>query len=209
MRAEGAIRNMLIGGALLAAFAIVGVALVALTWERTAPQIAENERLVLERTLNEVLPANAYDNDLVESAIVVQAPETLGGAQTTVYRAYDDSKPVAALFTTIAPDGYGGAIRLLVGVYANGNVAGVRVLSHQETPGLGDDIEIERSDWITSFEGRSLDDPEAARWDVGRYGGVFDQFTGATITPRAVVRAVKNTLIYFREHRDDIFTQAS
>lgn len=209
MRAEGAIHNMLIGGALLAAFAIVGVALVALTWERTAPQIAENERLVLERTLNEVLPADAYDNDLVESAIVVQAPETLGGAQTTVYRAYDDSKPVAALFTTIAPDGYGGAIRLLVGVYANGNVAGVRVLSHQETPGLGDDIEIERSDWITSFEGRSLDDPEAARWDVGRYGGVFDQFTGATITPRAVVRAVKNTLIYFREHRDDIFTQAS
>lgn len=208
MRADDALKNMLIGGALLAAFAIAGVALVALTWERTAPRIVENERHVLETTLNEVLPADAYDNDLVDDAIEVRDPDLLGTAQPiTVYRAYENGEPVAALFTTVAPDGYGGAIRLLVGVHADGSVSGVRVLSHKETPGLGDPIEVERSDWITHFQGRSLENPEPGRWDVKRYGGVFDQFTGATITPRAVVRAVKNTLIYFREHRDEIFSK--
>lgn len=200
------VRNMALGGGLLAAFAIAGVAVVSLTWKQTAPQIAENERNLLEAMLNEVLPPKAYDNDLVTSAITVRDAEYLGTREpVTVYRAYRNGKPVAALFTSVAPDGYSGPIYLLVGVYADGRVAGVRVLGHRETPGLGDDIEIERSDWITSFNGRALGDPPPARWEVKRYGGVYDQFTGATITPRAVVRAVKNTLIYFRKHHAEIF----
>lgn len=208
MRIREVMRNMLLGGALLAVFAVVGVALVAYTWQQTAPQIAENERHVLMSTLNDVLPANAYDNDLLDDAITVQAPERLGTvAPVTVYRAYKNGEPAAALFTTVAPDGYSGEIRLLVGVNADGVVTGVRVLAHKETPGLGDYVEIDRSDWITAFAQNSLDNPPLEDWDVKRYGGAFDQFTGATITPRAVVRAVKNTLIYFREHRDEIFAR--
>lgn len=206
MQSRSVVRNMLTGGLLLAAFAVVGVALVALTWRETAPQITENERHVLMSSLNEVLPADAHDNDLVEDAISVHDTELLGTpAPVTVYRAYKDGEPVAALFTTVAPNGYSGAIRLLVGVLADGRISGVRVLAHKETPGLGDYIEIERSDWITGFENTSLGHPPLEDWDVKRYGGAFDQFTGATITPRAVVRAVKNTLIYFREHREEIF----
>ncbi len=110
-------------------------------------------------------------------------------------------------FTSVAPDGYSGEIRLLVGVLADGSISGVRVLAHRETPGLGDPIEIERSDWITGFNGRSLGNPVLAQWDVARYGGDFDAFTGATITPRAVVRAVKNTLIYFAQNRERIFAR--
>lgn len=203
-------RNMLAGGALLAAFAALGVAIVALTWEKTAPVIAQNERHVLTSTLNEVLPADAHDNKLLDDAISVQDEELLGTrAPVTVYRAYRNGEPVAALFTSIAPDGYSGEIRLLVGVSADGRITGVRVLGHKETPGLGDDIEIERSDWITTFTGASLDEPALDDWDVKRYGGVFDQFTGATVTPRAVVRAVRNTLVYFRQHRDELFAKAA
>lgn len=207
MQSRSIARNMLTGGLLLAAFAVVGVALVALTWRETAPQIAKNERHVLTSTLNDVLPPEAHDNDLLDDAITVQAPERLGTiAPVTVYRAYKNDQPAGALFTTVAPDGYSGEIRLLIGVSADGVVTGVRVLAHKETPGLGDYIEIERSDWITDFTLTSLDHPPLEDWDVKRYGGTFDQFTGATITPRAVVRAVKNTLIYFREYRDEIFS---
>ena len=208
MPGRSVVRHMLTGGLLLAAFAVVGVAMVALTWRETAPQIAENERHVLMSRLNDVLPPEAHDNNLLDDAITVQDAERLGTvAPVTVYRAYKDGEPAAALFSTVAPDGYSGEIRLLVGVSADGVVTGVRVLAHKETPGLGDYIEIERSDWITGFAQTSLGDPPLEDWDVKRYGGAFDQFTGATITPRAVVRAVKNTLIYFREHRDEIFAR--
>ena len=126
-----------------------------------------------------------------------------------VYRAFRNGEPVAALLTPVAPNGYSGEIRLLVGIYADGRVAGVRVLGHKETPGLGDAIEIERSDWITSFAGRSLGNPPLEDWKVKRDGGVFDQFTGATITPRAVVQAVRKTLLYFERHRDELFQKTS
>ncbi|HEX7048330.1 MAG TPA: electron transport complex subunit RsxG [Gammaproteobacteria bacterium] len=203
-----AIRNALLGGALLATFAIAGVAMVAFTWKNTAPQITENQRHVLTSRLHEIIPPEAHDNDLLDDAITVQDSERLDTtAPVTVYRAYKNGAPVAALFTSVAPDGYSGPIYLLVGIHADGRIAGVRVLSHKETPGLGDPIEIERSDWITGFDGKALGKPALEQWDVKRYGGVFDQFTGATITPRAVVRAVKNTLIYFEQHRDEIFAR--
>jgi electron transport complex protein RnfG len=114
---------------------------------------------------------------------------------------------VAAVFSVVARGGYAGDIELLVGVRADGRVAGVRVVEHHETPGLGDGIEADKSDWIRGFDGRSLGDPPREDWAVRRDGGDFDQFTGATITPRAVVEAVRDTLIYFEDHRDQVFAQ--
>ena len=113
--------------------------------------------------------------------------------------------PVAVVLALIAPDGYGGPIKLLVGINADGSLAGVRVVNHHETPGLGDAIDTRRSNWILGFTGRSLGDPSPAQWAVRKDGGVFDQFTGATITPRAVVKAVKRALVYFEAHRDTLF----
>lgn len=206
MNARELIRNIVQSGVLLAGFAAAGVALVAITWEKAQPRIEENQRHVLTSRLHEIIPPEAHDNDLLDDAITVHDRELLGtAADVTVYRAYRNGEPVAALFTSVAPDGYSGPIQLLVGIHADGRVAGVRVLSHRETPGLGDPIEIERSDWITGFDGASLGDPPLPQWDVKRHGGVYDQFTGATITPRAVIRAIRNTLLYFREHREEIF----
>ena len=111
-------------------------------------------------------------------------------------------------FDLLAPDGYGGPIQLLVGINYDETVAGVRVVSHRETPGLGDGIDDRRSDWVLGFDGRSLSDPPPKQWAVERDGGLFDQFTGATITPRAVVKAVRDSLVYFSADKDALFTQA-
>jgi electron transport complex protein RnfG len=127
----------------------------------------------------------------------------------TLYRAYRNGRPVAVLGTPVAPDGYSGSIRLLIGLYADGTLAGVRVLAHRETPGLGDFIEASRSDWILGFAGKSLHDPTASGWAVRKDGGVFDQFTGATITPRAVVKAVHRFLIYYEQQRERLFTPSA
>jgi electron transport complex protein RnfG len=120
----------------------------------------------------------------------------------------DDGRPVAAILAPVAPDGYNGAIHLLVGLTADGTITGVRVLSHSETPGLGDRIERAKSDWILQFDGKSLAKPPPEKWAVVKDGGVFDALTGATITPRAVVKALRNTLLYFERHRDELFAEA-
>ncbi len=201
-------RNMALSGGLLALFAILGTALVALTAAGTEERIEANQRAATLSTLHELVPAERYDNDPVEDTILVTAPDALGSPEPLpVYRLRHGEEPVAAVLTVEAPDGYGGPIRLLVGVKPDGTVAGVRVVAHAETPGLGDDIEARRSDWIHAFEGRSLDDPPPERWTVARDGGAFDQFTGATITPRAVVHAVRRALTYFEENREALFTR--
>ncbi len=190
-------------------FAVVGVAVVAFTYDRTAERIAYNEKASLLRSINELVPAERYDNDIFNDVVGERNEAMLGSPDPVpVYRAREDGKPVAAVFAAIAPDGYNGRIKLLVGVNADGTLAGVRVVAHHETPGLGDGIEIERSNWIREFDGRSLNDPDEKHWKVKRDGGVFDQFTGATITPRAVVKAVHNVLLYFSLHRDSLFEQA-
>ncbi len=199
-------RNAAFSALLLGLFAVVGTGVVALTHTLTHERILANERAVLERALHAVMPPEAHDNDLLADRIEVLAPDLLGTADPVpVYRARRGGRPVGVVLTPVAPDGYNGRIRLIVGIYADGTVSGVRVLSHHETPGLGDAIEAEKSDWILGFTGRSLGDPPPERWRVRRDGGDFDQLTGATITPRAVVKAVRNTLIYFRNHRDELF----
>lgn len=197
--------HTLISGILLALFAVAGAGLVAFTYEQTAERIATNEREALFNSLTALVPAQSIDNDIIIDRITVSDPELLGSVSTTVYRGRHQGQPVAAVLTPMAPDGYSGAIRLLVAINYDGSLAGVRVVSHKETPGLGDRIEVSRSDWIHGFTGRSLDDPPLAQWKVKRDGGIFDQFTGATITPRVIVRTVKNSLLYFKEHRDALF----
>ncbi len=199
-------RNMLIGAMILGLFSVVGTGLVALTHQGTAERIAENERQALLRSLHQLIAPESHDNDIYNDVITVHDKALLGSRDgVSIYRARRGGQPVAAVLASSAPDGYSGTIKLLVGINYNGTLAGVRVLSHRETPGLGDGIEAERSNWILTFSGRSLLNPEEAGWKVKKDGGVFDQFTGATITPRAVVKAVHNTLRYYQQHREAIF----
>ena len=198
------VRQIGITAAILLLFAVIGTAMVAATYEGTRERIAANERETLLRKLSQLIPPDAYDNSLLDDSIELPAGE-LADRPLRVYRARRQGQPVAVVMNAIAPDGYSGSIYLLVGIRHDGSVAGVRVVTHRETPGLGDGIDEERSDWIHGFNGRSLDDPPPGQWAVRKDGGVFDQFTGATITPRAVVKAVHAALLYYRAHRDALF----
>ena len=204
MRAD--LRSALVAAAVLGAFALVGTAVVTFAEYTTRVRIAENQRAALLESLALVVDPARYDNDLLADTIEVVAPAALGTDEAvTVYRARRRGEPVAIVLTAFAPDGYAGPIAVLVGVNVDGTVAGVRVLEHRETPGLGDPIEASRSDWILGFTGRSLGDPPPARWTVRRDGGAFDQFTGATITPRAVIHAVRRALEYVGAHKEALF----
>ena len=199
-------RQILLSGLFLCLFAVVGTSFVAVTEYNTRQAIAENERRVLLRNLHALLPADKLDNDIVTDTRLIPAATLLGtDNESLVYRARLRDDPVAAVFNSIAANGYSGKIHLLVGVYFDGSIAGVRAIKHAETPGLGDALEIQKSRWILDFDGKSLDNPTRTKWLVKRDGGVFDQFTGATISPRAVVQAVKNTLLYYEQNADTIF----
>ena len=199
-------RDILLSGLFLWLFAVAGTSLVALTEYASNDAIVENEKRVLLRNLHALLPPQELDNDLANDTMLLPPSPLLGTDEDTlVYRARLGGEPVAAILNSVAPNGYNGRIHLLVGIYVDGSLAGVRVVKHAETPGLGDAIEVRKSPWITGFDGKSLDDPNTERWRVKRDGGEFDQFTGATITPRAVVAAVRNALLYYRDNADMIF----
>jgi electron transport complex protein RnfG len=197
-------RQISITAVILLLFAIIGTALVAATYEATRERIAANERATLLRKLNLLVPGDSYDNSFLDDTIEVTAPG-LAGSPVRVYRARRNSMPVSLVMTATAPDGYSGSIRMLIGIHHDGSLAGVRVIAHRETPGLGDAIDEQRSDWIQQFNGRSLDNPPLSQWKVRKDGGDFDQLTGATITPRAIVGAVRESLLYYRAHRDSLF----
>jgi len=201
------VRHMLMTALLLGLFAVLGTGMVALTQHETKQAIIDNERAYLLRTLNSLVPPTAYDNALYQDTITVTDPALLGTAKpVTIYRARRAGTPVAAILTTRAPGGYNGTIKLLVAIRYNGVIMGVRVVSHQETPGLGDSIDAKKSNWIHSFDGHSLNQPNDLGWRVEKDGGIFDQFTGATISPRAVVKAVHDSLKYYQLHKEEIFT---
>lgn len=194
---------------LLMLFATIGAGIVGLTYDNTIEAIKYNEQLTLLRKLNTILPATDYDNELLKDTIQLAPDRLLGNEEnTTAYRARKQNKPVAIVIPTIAPNGYNGRIHLLVGIFYDGTLAGVRVIKHRETPGLGDVVEAARSDWIFGFAGKSLGNPDKKGWKVKRDGGRFDQFTGATITPRAVVKAIHSALLYFEKHRQTLFKPA-
>ncbi len=193
-------------GLILAVIAAVCTSLVALTFAVTKARIAANEQAWLEQSLKPALAGIVYDNNLTESHLTIPIPHELPGNEPVlVYRALLANKPVAALFVVTALDGFSGPIRLLIGITDQGIVTAVRVLSHRETPGLGDFIDSARSDWIDQFERKSLSAPDRMSWALNRDGGDFDQVTGASTTSRAVVKAIKETLLYFEANQEAIF----
>lgn len=200
-------RYIIASGLILALFAILGTALVGITYDSTAEKIAQNERQALLSKLQQILPAGQYENNLLQSTVEIPADNRLGHEQpSTVYIATQQDQITAMIFPVIASRGYSGEIRMLVGIDIDGRIIGVRVVRHRETPGLGDGIDAERSDWILGFNNKSLQNPPPSKWKVKRDGGVFDQFTGATITPRAVVQAVQLSLVYFERHKDELIS---
>lgn len=195
------LKSMRKNGLTLALFALGCTAMVVLTNELTRDRIAHQQELEKLRTLQALLPEGSYDNDLVASCKLVSSREYLGSDEPMpLYTATLKGMHTGYALETVAPDGYSGAIRMVVGIDAKGAVSAVRVLAHKETPGLGDKIELKKSDWINSFVGKFLSHDNEASWAVKKDGGEFDAFTGATITPRAVVKAVKNLLLLQQEH---------
>jgi electron transport complex protein RnfG len=197
-------------GLSLAGYAAVCTLLVAVVHMLTKETIIEQEQLVLFQTLSAVLPASLYDNDLAKDCLLVVDKQYLGNDKPhQLYRAYKDGNPVAAIIETTAPDGYTGSIQLMTAYKIDGTVTGVQVLKHRETPGLGDKIDERKSSWIKSFIGFKVQGEDDKRWAVKKDDGIFDQFTGATITPRAVVKSVKNTALYFVRNQQELFSQAA
>jgi len=193
---------------LLGAFALVAAGGLALTNEGTKERIQKAERAAQQKALFEIVPSSRHDNDLLADTLAVPEANWVdlglkkGGE---IYVARKEGELVAVIVPAVAPDGYSGDIRMIVGVNRDGSVAGVRVLAHNETPGLGDKIELRKSPWILGFEGKSLQSPEPEQWTVKKDGGNFDQFSGATITPRALVNQVKRVLAFVETNQDYLF----
>jgi len=200
-------RNALRTGAVLLVFAVVGTAILAATFDATRPAIEHNEQQAKLALISQVLPAALHDNDLLSTVQNLPADDLLGThAPSSAWIARRQGKPTGLVLEVIAPDGYSGEIALLIGINAQGFVTGVRVTAHHETPGLGDYIEIAKSRWIDQFTGKSLAKPHVSRWKVRKDGGDFDARAGATITPRAVIKAVKSALDYFSRHQTTLLT---
>ncbi|WGS61841.1 electron transport complex subunit RsxG [Vibrio lentus] len=194
-------------GLVLAIFACASTGLVAVTHYLTKEQIKQQEQAQLLSVLNQVIPHDLHDNELFSACTLVQAEE-LGTEQAMpAYIAKLNGEPSAIAIEAIAPDGYNGAIKVIVGMKIDGTILGTRVLSHQETPGLGDKIDLRVSDWILSFAGKQVTDSNLDRWKVRKDGGDFDQFTGATITPRAVVKSVKQAVQYVNQNNQALLAQ--
>jgi electron transport complex protein RnfG len=197
-------------GLILAIFAIITTGLIALTYFGTKDQIALQQQQKLLSILNAVIDENSYDNTIQLDCALVTSAELLGSHQPQhIYRATKQGQAVAVAIETTAPDGYSGKIQLVVGITrsqaGSAKVTGVRVLDHKETPGLGDKIDLRISNWVLDFDNQIYSADIATNWAVKKDGGQFDQFTGATITPRAVVSAVKLSVEYYLGNQDAIF----
>lgn len=193
---------------ILMLFAVVCTATVGLVHLMTKDNIELQAQQQLIRQLNQTIDENRHDNEMFRDCVI--APINNDDLKIDViYRARMNNSPIAAAIKTAAPDGYNGNIELLIAINSDGSVSGVRTLLHKETPGLGDKIELRKSDWITKFAGKKVHDENDNRWAVIKDGGMFDQFTGATITPRAVVKTVRKTVDYFKANQEVIFNTES
>lgn len=187
---------------LLGLFAILSTATISGTFLSTRHQIAENVRLAEQRALIDIVPLSRHNNSMLDDFTTVDDTSLLGLRETKkIYIAKQDNIPVAVIIPATARDGYSGDIDMIVGINVDGTIAGVRVLSHRETPGLGDAVDRNKSLWIDGFNNKSLLNPTIDKWKVKKDKGVFDQFTGATITPRAVTKSVLQALQYFQQHQ--------
>lgn len=197
----------------LAIFAIVCTAVVGIVHSLTKDEIELQKQQQLLKTLSQVIDPATYNNEIINDCIMFsqtgsdKAAKSKNQTPHAAYIATYNDSPVAMAITATAPDGYNGNIDIIVGIKTSGVVSGVRVLNHNETPGLGDKIELKRNSWITTFTDKKINGNPDPRWKVAKDGGMFDQFTGATITPRAVVKAVHNTVAYFNENKETLFAQ--
>lgn len=198
----------------LAIFAIICTAIVGLVNELTKDRIEVQAQLQLLNTLHSIIEPSRYNNDITQDCVSLSSP-LLGGSKNssnnkktnqTAYIARNNAIPIAIAVTSTAHDGYNGNIELIVAINMDNSISGVRVLTHQETPGLGDKVELRKSDWITLFNGKKLLSEKDTRWGVAKDGGMFDQFTGATITPRATVKAVRKALLFFKDNKNSLLT---
>lgn len=187
---------------ILGIFALLSAAGLALTNLGTQDRIAKAERAAKQKALFEIIPSDQIDNDLLQDTLTI--PESgatlLGLRDQPIYIARKNTEVIALIIPAMAHDGYSGDIGMIVGVRRDGSIAGVRVLTHKETPGLGDKIELKKGNWILEFNGKSLTVPVIEEWKVKKDGGTFDQFAGATITPRAVVKQIKQVLEFVQQH---------
>ncbi|AWB67867.1 electron transport complex subunit RsxG [Saccharobesus litoralis] len=197
---------------ILAGFAIATTGLVTLTHLLTAPEIAKQQKLATQKNLDEIVSPDTYNNQPSTDCVI---DIDSNGNTIKIFRARykesesDKGKAVAAAIESIAPDGYSGRIDLLVALDMDNTILGVRTIKHKETPGLGDKIELAKSPWITHFRSKTIEQNNLQAWAVKKDGGAFDQFTGATITPRAVVNSVKRTSLWFANNKQRIFNLPS
>lgn len=190
----------------LLAFTVVFTGILAFTYGITHHEIQHNEDNARRNLVADTLTPQSFNNDLLGNQITLAVDPLLGtDSPSLAWQARQNGTPVAVVLEATAPDGYSGKIALLIGVTADGKVSGVRVVSHKETPGLGDYIELAKSNWIHQFDGKSLGQPDDNGWKVKKDGGQFDYMAGATITPRAVTKAVHHALKYVALHRDQLF----
>ncbi|MGQ8364060.1 electron transport complex subunit RsxG [Glaciecola sp. 1036] len=191
---------------ILGLFAIITTGLIALTYWQTKDRIYQAQQTQLLSILNQLVPEESHDNALHTDCIIIPANPLLGDRTQRAYRARLEQQNQAIIIETTAPDGYSGDIQIVVAVDTQETVLGARVLKHKETPGLGDKIDTRVSDWIYGFAEVVYNEEVSNRWKVKKDGGQFDQFTGATITPRAVVRAIANAAAYVNQHQDQLYT---
>ena len=196
-----------LSGSVLAVFAAITSVAIGWTYLATKDQIDMEVRRAEARQLLEIFPPETHDNDIVDDGFELVADTPLLGIREARqgYRVRQNNRVIGVILPATARDGYSGDIRALVGVRDDGTVAGVRVVAHRETPGLGDKVDLRKSDWILGFDNRSLSQPDLSGWNVEKDGGVFDQFTGATVTPRAVILATRRALEYARLNAETLF----
>lgn len=197
--------SMTKNGAILTLFALVTTGSVAIVQSLTSERIDEQARIQLSAQLQEVLDPHLYDNELHHDCAIISSPLLGPYNNQVVYRARKNDQPVALVIRHTTPRGYSGDIALLTGVFKNGDITGVRVTEHEETPGLGDKVELRKSPWITKFKDKTVLNQSDERWAVKKDGGSFDQFTGATITPRAVVSSVKDAVLFSKQQFQAVF----
>ena len=196
-----------LSGSVLAVFAAITSVAIGWTYLATKDQIDMEVRRAEARQFLEIFPPETHDNDIVDDGFELIADTPLLGIREARqgYRVRQNNRVIGVILPATARDGYSGDIRALVGVRDDGTVAGVRVVAHRETPGLGDKVDLRKSDWILGFDNRSLSQPDLSGWNVEKDGGVFDQFTGATVTPRAVILATRRALEYARLNAETLF----
>ena len=199
------LQSIMLNGAALGGFAFICTIIIALTYINTADNIKQQKKLAQLKALYQIVPKNFHDNDLLTDNINLHVEQLGHRHAQTIYLAKQQGQPTVIVYPVTTTDGYSGDISYIIGVNIDDNsIAGVRVVSHQETPGLGDKIELRKSPWILSFNDLSLENTQAEDWTVKKNGGRFDGFTGATITPRSVTRSVARTLNYHQQFIDQL-----